>query len=76
MLRRGKTAVFDTRVLADQLIDFIKSSNVVPSIIVDYVRTLLMTRIMKMMSGRLCEQKLLVSMKKESCSFGISIILR
>lgn len=51
MLRRGETAVFDTRVLADQLIDFIKSSNVVPSVIVDYVRTLLMTRIMKMMSG-------------------------
>lgn len=51
MLQRGKTAVFDTRVLADQLIDFIKSSNVVPSIIVDYVRTLIMTRITKVISG-------------------------
>lgn len=37
--------------LAEQLIDFIKNSNVVPSIIVDYVRTLIMTRITKVMSG-------------------------
>lgn len=51
MLRRGETAVFDTRVLADQLIDFIKSSTVVPSTIVDYVRTLIMTRIIKVMCG-------------------------